>query len=45
MSFILLLRNAGDEWEKLNGAVENKEILSVLEVRNIETEWMREIFQ
>ena len=44
-SFILLLKKADDEWEILNGAVEEHEGVRGVEFSNIETEGMQEIFQ
>jgi len=42
---MLLLKKADDEWEILNGAVEEKEGVRGLEFRNIETEGMQKIFR
>jgi len=42
---MLLLKKADDEWEILNGAVEENEGVRGLEFSNIETEGTQEIFQ
>jgi len=44
-SYIVLLKNVGDESEKLNVALEKKERVRLLEFRNIETEGMQEILK